>query len=35
MDIIGLIEEGNIGLMKAVEKFDVSRKVVFSTYAVY
>ncbi|MDR2617102.1 MAG: RNA polymerase sigma factor RpoD/SigA [Endomicrobium sp.] len=35
MDIMDLIEEGNIGLMKAVEKFDVSRGVAFSTYAVY
>ena len=35
MDIMDLIEEGNIGLMKAVEKFDVSKGVAFSTYAVY
>jgi RNA polymerase primary sigma factor len=30
-----LIEEGNLGLMKAVERFDPSRKVRFSTYATY
>jgi RNA polymerase primary sigma factor len=35
MNIMDLIEEGNIGLMKAVEKFDVSKEVAFSTYAVY
>ncbi|MDR1418713.1 MAG: sigma-70 family RNA polymerase sigma factor [Endomicrobium sp.] len=35
MDIMDLIEEGNIGLIKAVEKFDISKGVAFSTYAVY
>jgi RNA polymerase primary sigma factor len=35
MDFMDLIEEGNLGLMKAVEKFDPTRKVAFSTYAVY
>jgi len=35
IDFMDLIEEGNMGLMKAVEKFDLSKKVAFSTYAVY
>ncbi|MDR1942472.1 MAG: RNA polymerase sigma factor RpoD/SigA [Endomicrobium sp.] len=35
IDFMDLIEEGNMGLIKAVEKFDVSKKVAFSTYAVY
>jgi RNA polymerase primary sigma factor len=30
-----LIEEGNLGLMKAVERFDPSRKIRFSTYATF
>lgn len=30
-----LIQEGNIGLLKAIEKYDVSRKLKFSTYASY
>jgi len=30
-----LIDEGNIGLMKAIEKFDLSRTTKFSTYAVW
>lgn len=35
IDFMDLIEEGNMGLIKAVEKFDSSKKVAFSTYAVY
>ncbi len=30
-----LVEEGNLGLMRAVEGFDVTRKFRFSTYATY
>lgn len=35
IDFMDLVEEGNMGLIKAVEKFDTSKKVAFSTYAVY
>ena len=34
LPMLDLIQEGNIGLMKAVDKFDVSYEVCFSTYAV-
>lgn len=35
IDFMDLIEEGNMGLIRAVEKFDTSKGVAFSTYAVY
>jgi RNA polymerase sigma factor (sigma-70 family) len=35
IDFLDLIEEGNMGLMRAVEKFNPARNVHFSTYATY
>lgn len=33
MSLLDLVQEGNIGLMKAIEYFDLSRNLKFSTYA--
>ena len=35
MSLLDLISEGNIGLMKAVDKFNIKRKCKFSTYATW
>ncbi len=35
MELLDLIAEGNLGLLKAVEKFDANRNTRFSTYATY
>ncbi len=35
LTMMDLIEEGNIGLIKAIEKYDISKGTKFSTYAVW
>ncbi len=35
LPFLDLVQEGNLGLMKAIDKFDLSYDVRFSTYAVY
>ena len=35
VSILDLIQEGNIGLLKAIERFDVTRGNKFSTYAIW
>lgn len=35
VDLMDLISDGNIGLMKAVERFDPEKNIKFSTYATY
>ena len=35
MDYMDLVADGNMGLVKAVEKFDPNKEIQFSTYATY
>ena len=35
LQFLDLIQEGNVGLMKAVDKFDYNRELKFSTYATW
>lgn len=35
LNFLDLIQEGNLGLMRAVDKFDISRNIKFSTYATW